>query len=58
MKCLYHFLMMNIKKIKVIPGWVRLGNTTANVQRYGLITGAGILITTNDGYINLSEKDR
>jgi len=35
----------------------RLGEEMVNVQHYLLVTGKGIMISTNDGYINLAERD-
>jgi hypothetical protein len=51
------FFLDENKKNKKYSRTFRLGDKGVNVQHYRLITGRGIMFTTNDGYTYWSEQD-
>jgi hypothetical protein len=51
------FFLPENKKNRRYSRTFNLGNSSVNVQHHQLITGRGIMFSTNDGYTYWSEKD-
>lgn len=51
------FFLPENKKNKRYSRTFNLGNISVNVQYHQLITGRGVIFSTNDGYTYWSEKD-
>lgn len=51
------FFLKENRKNKNYTQTFRLGDKMVNLQHYLLVTGKGVMLTTKEGYINLSEGD-
>lgn len=51
------FFLGENRKNKKYTQTFRLGDQMVNLQHYLLVTGKGVMLSTKEGYINLSEGD-